>query len=100
MPFSEALDLVYPNFHLSDDVRKIFTDLVAKEHSAKKRRSSPPSSVKVGVDQEASSKSNLILTPTFERAAETLCKALSVGESIENTEFRHNFSHVRKSRKI
>lgn len=82
MPFSEALDLVYPNFHLNEDVRKVFTSTVAKEYASKKRRSGKPATQKAfaaAAPAATASKSTLIQTPTFKQAVETLCKALSVG---------------------
>ncbi|XP_022668336.1 von Willebrand factor A domain-containing protein 8-like isoform X2 [Varroa destructor] len=93
---SEALDIVYPSFHLSDEARKSIADIVTKEdRSITKRRGSR--SVIAGKASEMScfaiadtqialsrkhsdSTSRLVLTPSFTYAADTLLKVLSIGD--------------------
>ncbi|XP_028966962.1 von Willebrand factor A domain-containing protein 8 [Galendromus occidentalis] len=80
VPFGAALDVVYPSFHLTEDAQRVLADLISKEGMGAESSSYPPSSGKVTLNDEKTSKSNLILTSTFERAVSTLCKALSVGD--------------------
>lgn len=98
-PFAEALDIVYPTFHLSDDAQKSFVDIVAKEGRSTAKRRGSRSVIAATLDKALGSssplessdeqiaqsrehqdpKSVLVLTPSFKHAADSLSRALSVG---------------------
>ncbi|OQR77160.1 hypothetical protein BIW11_00481 [Tropilaelaps mercedesae] len=95
--FSDALDIVYPSFHLSDEARQSLSKIVEKQFKTTRRRGfrgvtatrtkafhiTPAGSDDQGCVQSrrlSDFSSGLVLTSSFIRAADSLARALSVGD--------------------